>query len=206
MALLALSHTPIEHRLYEAMYSETLRASRHSGTFSIRRLSSLSGLRSYGSVKRGCAGLIEKRSIETMGQESATRGFQYRVFSPEEIFTRRLEAGLAPYPEAVRCYDGSQVFGRLIQQVVRRGDLTRREVLVVLGCAEGLSNAEIGARIGITEPTVKSHLRLVFDKFGVKRRTELVSKLLTLRSRRRKNGNPRARVLPENARFDNSIS
>jgi DNA-binding CsgD family transcriptional regulator len=206
MAFLALSHTHIEHRLYEAMYAETIGASRHSGSFSIRRLLSLSGLRSYGSVKRGCAGLIQKRSIETVAQEQSTRGFQYRVFSPEEIFARRVDAGIAPYPPEIRCYHGSQVFGRLMHQVVRRGDLTRREVLVVLGCAEGLSNAEIGARMGISEQTVKSHLRVIFDKLGVKRRTELVSRLLTLRSGRRKNGNSRAPGLKDGAALKNSVA
>jgi DNA-binding CsgD family transcriptional regulator len=76
--------------------------------------------------------------------------------------------------------------------VVERNDLSRREALVILCCALGLSNAEIGARLHISEQTVKSHLRQVFDKFGVKRRTELVSRLLTQRSIRKKNGKARA--------------
>jgi hypothetical protein len=50
---------------------------------------------------------------------------------------------------------------------------------------EGLSNAEIGRRLQISEQTVKSHLRRVFDKFGVKRRTELVSRLLMRRGIRK---------------------
>jgi len=47
-----------------------------------------------------------------------------------------------------------------------------------LCCAEGLTNAEIGARLLITEQTVKFHLRNIFVKFGVKRRAELISRLL----------------------------
>lgn len=195
MALLALSHTPIEHRLYEVMHTETIGLQRNSGSFSVRRLLGLSGLRSYGSVKRGCAGLLRKRSIEAMSPDDSGGAFRYRVFNPEEIFTRREEAGLAPYPDAVRKYDGNDAFARLIEQIMRRGDLTRREVLVAVCCAEGLSNAEIGQRLGISEKTVKSHLRLIFDKFDVKRRTELVSRLLTLRTGGRRNGKSRQRIL-----------
>jgi DNA-binding CsgD family transcriptional regulator len=59
---------------------------------------------------------------------------------------------------------------------------------------EGLSNAEIGKRLQISEQTVKSHLRRVFDKFGVRRRTELVSRLLMRRGiRKTRNVNRRNR-------------
>lgn len=184
MALLALSHTAIEHRIYEVMHWETISTRRNSGTFSIRKLSGLSGLRSYDSVKRGCAGLISKHSIENVGETPSQRGHQYRVFTPEEIFVRRIKAGMLPYPKEIREYEGNHVFDQLIRHIVSRGDLTRREALVTLFCAQGLSNAQIGERLGIGEQTVKSHLRQIFDKFGVRRRTELVSYLLTVRSTR----------------------
>lgn len=184
MALLALSHTVIEHRIYQVMHMETILARRTSGTFTVRRLSGLCGLRSYDSIKRGCVGLIRKRSIEAIGEAHPQRGYQYRIFTPEEIFARRIKAGMLPYPEAIRGYEGNHVFDQLIRHVVGRGDLTRREALVSLFCAQGLSNAQIGERLGIGEQTVKSHLRQVFNKFGVRRRTELVSYLLTVRSTR----------------------
>jgi DNA-binding CsgD family transcriptional regulator len=178
MALLALSHTAIEHRLYQVMHTETLVASRNTGSFSIRRLLGLSGLRSYGSVRRGCSGLIRKLSIECIGQDEVQRSSLYRVFAPEEIFVRRRAAGLVPYPDEIRGYEGNRAFNLLIQRLIGRDGLSRREALVVLCCVEGLSNAEIGKRLQISEQTVKSHLRRVFDNFGVKRRTELVSRLL----------------------------
>jgi DNA-binding CsgD family transcriptional regulator len=189
MALLALSHTAIEHRLYEVMHTETLAVSRNAGSFSIRRLLGLSGLRSYGSVRRGCSGLMQKLSIESIGQDQFQRSSLYRVFSPEEIFARRRAAGQVPYPDGISVYESNRAFNSLIQHLVGRDDLSRREALVVLCCVEGLSNAEIGKRLQISEQTVKSHLRRVFDKFGVKRRTELVSRLLMRRGiRKPKNG------------------
>jgi DNA-binding CsgD family transcriptional regulator len=57
-------------------------------------------------------------------------------------------------------------------------NLSRREAQVALCCAEGLTNAEIGARLFVTEQTVKFHMRHLFVKFGVKRRGELISRLL----------------------------
>ena len=195
MALLALSHTAIEHRLYEVMHAETLAANRNSGIFSIRRLLGLSGLRSHGSVLRGCAGLIKKQSIEGVAQDPLRRSSLYRVFSPDEIFARRRAVGMTPYPDEVCGYERSRAFGQIIQRVVERNDLSRREALVVLCCVEGLSNAEIGTRLKISEQTVKSHLRQIFDKVGVKRRTELVSRLLMQRSNgRRRNRKARAPI------------
>jgi len=53
--------------------------------------------------------------------------------------------------------------------------LTPREqqILVLLG--EGYSNAEIGARLSIKEPTVKSHLWQLYRKIGVRSRTAAVA-------------------------------
>ena len=39
----------------------------------------------------------------------------------------------------------------------------------------GLSNRAVAERLGISERTVKAHVSNLFDKHGVKNRTELVS-------------------------------
>lgn len=51
--------------------------------------------------------------------------------------------------------------------------LTPREREVAVLAAQGLSNEEIARRLGISVKTVKAHLSLVFQKLGVKRRSEL---------------------------------
>jgi len=66
-----------------------------------------------------------------------------------------------------------------INRIAERKDLSRREAEVALCCAEGLTNVEIGKRLYISEQTVKFHLRHIFVKYGVRRRTELISQLLT---------------------------
>ena len=48
-----------------------------------------------------------------------------------------------------------------------------REIEVLTLVCGGASNDEIGARLGVTEKTVESHLRRLFDRYAVLSRTEL---------------------------------
>ena len=68
MALLALSHTSIEHQLYQAMHRETIAAGKRIGTFSTRRLMMLTGLNGYSSIRRGLSGLQTKLSIDRFNE------------------------------------------------------------------------------------------------------------------------------------------
>ena len=52
-------------------------------------------------------------------------------------------------------------------------ELSPREREVALAVAEGLSNAEIGARLSCSEATVKTHLTRVFQKTGDTNRVRL---------------------------------
>jgi DNA-binding NarL/FixJ family response regulator len=51
---------------------------------------------------------------------------------------------------------------------------TERETLVLQGVFEGLSNKEIGARLNISESSVKAALQQLFQKTGVRTRSQLV--------------------------------
>jgi DNA-binding NarL/FixJ family response regulator len=50
----------------------------------------------------------------------------------------------------------------------------QRENLVLRGVLEGLSNKEIGARLDLTESSVKAVLQKLFEKTGVRSRSQLV--------------------------------
>lgn len=60
---------------------------------------------------------------------------------------------------------------RTIRSAPRRP--SDREIEVLVAVCAGASNDEIGARLGVTEKTVESHLRRLFDRYGVLSRTEL---------------------------------
>ncbi|CCH78533.1 Transcriptional regulatory protein liaR [Nostocoides japonicum T1-X7] len=102
--------------------------------------------------------------------EAGASGYLLKDAGPEELFAaiRAAAAGetaLAP-----------TVAKRLLERV-RRPDVspTARELEVLRLVAEGLSNAEVAARLHVTEPTVKSHLVHVYTRLGVTSRTGAVA-------------------------------
>ena len=58
----------------------------------------------------------------------------------------------------------------------RAARLSRRERDVVQLVADGRSNDEIGAALGITTKTVEGHLRRLFERLGAQSRTELATR------------------------------
>ena len=182
MALVALSHTVVEHQLYSTMLAEISSVGTRVASFTTRRLMTLSGITGYSTVRRGLTGLVNKMSIERQKVAGHNGGVQpavvYLVFSPEEILARRKAMGLPAYSKELESEHGVATLGRAIRRVVDLRSLSRREAQVALCCAQGLTNAAIGTRLEVSEQTVKFHLRNIFVKFGVKRRAELVSRLL----------------------------
>ncbi len=52
--------------------------------------------------------------------------------------------------------------------------LTERELEILTLLSSGLSNAELGARLYLSEPTIKTHLSSIFRKLGVRDRVQAV--------------------------------
>ena len=57
---------------------------------------------------------------------------------------------------------------------VRQLGITPRELEILEAIAAGLSTREIAARLFVSENTVKTHARRLFDKLGARRRTQAV--------------------------------
>jgi len=191
LALVALSHTPVERRLYAAMLAATNGANGQTENhldqdrppvFTVRALMDLTGIVSLSTIRRGLEGLVTKFSIErevkANGNGTRDHTSAYRVFPPEQVIARREERGMKSYAKGIDSGVGGRAFERVIQRVVENKNLSRRETQVALCCVEGLTNAEIGLRLLVSEQTVKFHLRHIFIKFGVRRRAELISRLL----------------------------
>ena len=186
MALVALSHTPVERRLYTAMLTAMNGSAGGSDTqahaFTVRSLMELTGIVSLSTIRRGLEGLVTKFSVEREvkpnGNGARDHTAAYLVFTPEQVIARREERGMKSYAKGIESGFATRSFERVIQRVVENRNLSRREAQVALCCVEGLTNAEIGSRLLVSEQTVKFHLRHIFIKFGVKRRAELISRLL----------------------------
>jgi DNA-binding NarL/FixJ family response regulator len=85
----------------------------------------------------------------------------------------------APLPELVdairRVAAGGLAFA-VRPRATRGAHLTAREHDVVRLVADGRSNDEIGATLGIGSKTVETHLSRIFERFGVSSRAELAAR------------------------------
>jgi len=112
------------------------------------------------------------------------------VQSEEESIYRALTAGASTYllkgaiaqelTSTIRTvYGGVKVIppeiGRKLAHRIAQPDLTRREVELLQLIAEGLRNKEIANRLAISEQTVMSHIKSVFQKLNVNDRTKAVT-------------------------------
>jgi DNA-binding CsgD family transcriptional regulator len=72
--------------------------------------------------------------------------------------------------------------GLLLQQQpavqVQELGLTERQSELAVLVAQGMSNAEVGERLGIAPATVKKHLEQVYHRLGVSNRTQLAVLLM----------------------------
>ncbi len=59
----------------------------------------------------------------------------------------------------------------------RAGGLTSRQLQILRLAANGASNRDIGARLGLSEGTVKQHMTRIFKRLGVQNRAEAVARL-----------------------------
>jgi DNA-binding CsgD family transcriptional regulator len=68
----------------------------------------------------------------------------------------------------------------------QKRELTPRELQIAQLAAGGMPNAAIAAELGLAIPTVKNHIRSVFDKAGITRREDLLQWLQKHQTPRRK--------------------
>ena len=100
------------------------------------------------------------------------------------IFLKHNSPGMLA--KAVRLIMGGEIWvdPKVIQLMADRVDqreeerasplLTGREQQVLRGIFEGLTNKEIGAQLGVTDGAVKATLQQLFQKTGVRTRSQLV--------------------------------
>jgi DNA-binding NarL/FixJ family response regulator len=119
-----------------------------------------------------------------------TRFILLTAFDGDEDIFRGYRAGASAYLlkttsredlfRCIRAVHGGQTFvpppvaSKLAARVARPA-LSERQMDVLRLMAAGLSNKEIGARLRVTEGTVKSHVNQVLEKLGTTRRTEAVA-------------------------------
>ncbi|MGW5212161.1 response regulator [Streptomyces sp. NPDC004051] len=107
--------------------------------------------------------------------EAGATGYLLKDAPPEEL------AAAVRTAAAGRTTLAPTVADRLMNRLrTPHAALTRRETEVLSLVAEGLSNQAIGARLNLTQATVKSHLAHVYAKLDVDSRTAAVAAALAL--------------------------
>ena len=104
-------------------------------------------------------------------------GFLLKDVTAERLFdaVRVIAAGEALLaPTVTRRLIGEFARQRPAEPAPLVGALTPRETEVLRLVAEGLSNAEIAARLVVTEETVKTHVSRMLGKLGLRDRTQAV--------------------------------
>jgi len=145
-------------------------------------------------------GIEATRRLAVQG-EKAPKVLVLTTFDLDEYVYQALRAGAAGFllkdtpprqlAEAVRTIAAGEsllapaVTKRLIERYVSRppgdtarrerfAELTERELEVLQLITRGLSNAEIGARLFLSEATVKTHVTRILSKLGVRDRVQAV--------------------------------
>jgi len=130
-----------------------------------------------------------------------TQVLMLTVYEDSDSIFRALRAGASGYLlkrsepeqllEAIRdvLHEGSPMTSQIARKVVQAFHasedaenlsmkLTEREAEVLDYLAKGYANKEIADKLGLSLPTVRSHLRSIYDKLHVRSRTEAVAKYL----------------------------
>jgi DNA-binding NarL/FixJ family response regulator len=125
-------------------------------------------------------GLGVDMSLARVALQAGARGFIHGVMSPEQIIRA---VALAEEGEMVA---PRQLLEHVIEHItsseeeVNLAELSSRQREILALVVEGMSNAEIGKRLFLSESTIKQHLRAAYKVLGVSNRTQ-ASKMLVRR-------------------------
>jgi DNA-binding NarL/FixJ family response regulator len=150
----------------------------------------------------GMNGLDATREIKTLGREESSRVLVLTTFELDEYVYEALRAGASgfllkrtPAEDLIAgirvVHSGDALLApsvtkRLIDEFAHRPlpegtsqvealeELTGREREVLSHVAKGMSNAEIAQTLFLSEGTVKTHIKRIFYKLGLRDRTQAV--------------------------------
>ena len=135
----------------------------------------------------GLSGVETIRAIREI--RPALRFIVLTTYDGDEDIHRALESGAQAYllkamshadvtATIRKVHSGSRVIPKAVSKTLAerppQSELSAREIEVLELIGGGLSNKEIGVRLGITEATVKWHVNIILSRINVSDRTQAV--------------------------------
>jgi DNA-binding NarL/FixJ family response regulator len=111
---------------------------------------------------KGCVSLSAETALLAKAIDAVRRG---GLWLPRHLLERRISILQS------RLDAGAADFGPAPQP--RVDELTERERMIAEWVGQGLTNKQIAKELGISSETVKRHVRNIFAKLGLRRRSEL---------------------------------
>jgi DNA-binding NarL/FixJ family response regulator len=132
----------------------------------------LSDAQGFGAVEQACAAHPGVPVMVVSGR--AGPGVAARAIAHGASGFVPKSASAATVMEAMRAVRAGEVWVPPEGETEAAPRLTPQQLRVLYMLCAGLSNKQIGVRLGVTEATVKAHMRAIMEKFGAENRTQVV--------------------------------
>lgn len=117
----------------------------------------------FEAMRAGVDGFLDKTAdAEEIAEAISGLGEGRRLFTPEQEAKALIKLG----DLVIRARESQAI----------SGELTTRELQVLNLISEGLTNTQMGRRLGLSARTIESHVARSYKKLGVKTRTEALAK------------------------------
>jgi NarL family two-component system response regulator LiaR len=111
-----------------------------------------------------------RRELIDEARDAGASGFVSKALSGDDIADALVRIAAGEYVEAVG--EAAHPAYEYLDWPGKQAGLSERESQVLVLCAQGLTNREIATAVYVGIETVKSHLRSVFAKLGLRNRVE----------------------------------
>ncbi|MGH3703796.1 MAG: response regulator transcription factor [Agromyces sp.] len=128
----------------------------------------------FGAIRAGAVGFLLK-TVDAATLVDAVRRVAAGEGYLDPSVTRRALLALAEGPDPVSDGSRSPAVDGIGLEAASGSRLTEREREVLAGLARGWSNAELSEQLGISVPTVKTHVSNLLAKLGARSRTHAVA-------------------------------
>jgi DNA-binding NarL/FixJ family response regulator len=125
----------------------------------------------FDAMNYGASGYILKDTAHEIIIESIKSVSHGNIIMNPEVAAKIIQNKVSAASDEPKCDEKECNY---IEKIKASFNLTPREIEVIIGVSEGLSNKEIGQKLFMTEGTVKNHITEILSKLELRDRTQIV--------------------------------